>query len=39
MHLYTAHPLNVKGIEKWVLIRMFGPKRREITGDWRKVHN
>jgi hypothetical protein len=22
-----------------VLRRIFGPKREEVTGDWRKVHN
>jgi hypothetical protein len=25
--------------EKRVLRRMFGPKRDEMTGDWRKLHN
>jgi hypothetical protein len=25
--------------ENRVLRRMFGPKRDEVTGDWRKVHN
>jgi hypothetical protein len=22
-----------------VLRRIFGPKRDEVTGDWRKLHN
>jgi hypothetical protein len=22
-----------------VLRRMFGPKREEVTGEWRKLHN
>jgi hypothetical protein len=22
-----------------VLMRMFGPKRDEVTGDWTKLHN
>jgi hypothetical protein len=22
-----------------VLRRIFGPKRNEVTGDWRKLHN
>jgi hypothetical protein len=22
-----------------VLRRLFGPKRDEVTGDWRKLHN
>jgi hypothetical protein len=26
-----------KGIEKWRLRRIFGPKRDEITGVWRKL--
>jgi len=25
--------------EKWVLRRVFGPKRDEIKGEWRKLHN
>jgi hypothetical protein len=25
--------------ENRVLRRMFGPKRNEVTGDWRKLHN
>ena len=25
--------------ENRVLRRMFGPKRVEVTGDWRKLHN
>jgi hypothetical protein len=25
--------------ENRVLRRMFGPKRDEVTGDWRKLHN
>jgi hypothetical protein len=24
--------------ENWVLRRIFGPKRDEVTGDWRKLH-
>jgi hypothetical protein len=23
----------------WVLWRIFGPKRGEVTGEWRKPHN
>jgi hypothetical protein len=26
-------------IENTVLRRIFGPKRGEVTGDWRKLHN
>jgi hypothetical protein len=25
--------------ENRVLGRIFGPKRDEVTGDWRKLHN
>jgi hypothetical protein len=25
--------------ENKVLRRIFGPKRDEITGEWRKIHN
>jgi hypothetical protein len=25
--------------ENRVLRRMFGPKRDDVTGDWRKLHN
>jgi len=25
--------------EKRVLKRIFGPKRDEVTGEWRKLHN
>jgi hypothetical protein len=25
--------------ENRVLIRIFGPKRDEVTGEWRKLHN
>jgi hypothetical protein len=25
--------------ENWVLKRIFGRKRGEVTGEWRKLHN
>jgi hypothetical protein len=25
--------------EIWVLKRIFGPKRDEVTGEWRKCHS
>jgi hypothetical protein len=25
--------------ESWVLRRIFGPRRDEVTGEWRKLHN
>jgi hypothetical protein len=29
----------MKVIENRALKRIFGPKRREVTGGWRKLHN
>jgi len=26
-------------LENWVPRRMFEPKRDEVTGEWRKLHN
>jgi hypothetical protein len=37
MTLREEHRLRV--FEKRVLRRIFGPKRVEVTGDWRKIHN
>ena len=28
-----------RGFENRVLRRIFGPKRDEVTGNWRKLHN
>jgi hypothetical protein len=28
-----------EGVENKVLRRIFGPKRDEVTGGWRKLHN
>jgi hypothetical protein len=25
--------------ENWELGRIFGPRRDEVTGEWRKLHN
>ena len=35
--LREEHRLRV--LENRVLRRIFGPKRDEITGEWRKLHN
>jgi hypothetical protein len=35
--LREEHRLRV--FENRVLMRIFGPKRDEVTGDWRKLHN
>jgi hypothetical protein len=29
----------VRVFEKRVLRKIFGPKRDEVTGEWRKLHN
>jgi hypothetical protein len=35
--LWEEHRLRV--FEDRVLRRIFGPKREEVTGGWRKLHN
>jgi hypothetical protein len=35
--LSEEHRLRV--FENMVLRRIFGPKRDEVTGEWRKLHN
>jgi hypothetical protein len=35
--LMEEHILRV--FENWVLRRIFGPKRDEVKGGWRKLHN
>jgi hypothetical protein len=35
--LREEHRLEV--FENRVLRRIFGPKRDEVTGEWRKLHN
>jgi hypothetical protein len=37
MDLREKHMLRV--FENRVLRRIFGPKRDEVTGEWRKLHN
>jgi hypothetical protein len=31
--------IDLKVFENRVLRRIFGPKRDEVTGEWRKLHN
>ena len=31
--------LTLREFEKRVLRRIFGPKRDEVTAEWRKIHN
>jgi hypothetical protein len=35
--IQEEHRLRV--LEKRVLRRIFGPKRDEVTGEWRELHN
>jgi hypothetical protein len=37
LKLREEHRLRV--FENWVLRRMFGPKRDEVMGEWKKLHN
>jgi hypothetical protein len=37
--LREEHGLTVRVFEKRVLRRIFGPKRDEVTGGRRKLHN
>jgi hypothetical protein len=37
LKLREEHGLRV--LENRVLRRIFGPKRDEVTGEWRKLHN
>jgi len=34
---YKNHKLRL--FENMVLRKIFGPRRDEVTGDWRKLHN
>jgi hypothetical protein len=44
-HKTIILPVDLYGCESWsltlreLLRRIFGPKRDEITGEWRKLHN
>ena len=37
--LTLREELRLRVFENRVLSRMFGPKRDEVTGEWRKLHN
>jgi hypothetical protein len=37
--LREEHRLRVRVFENRVLRRIFGPKRAEMVGGWRKMHN
>jgi hypothetical protein len=33
-----VHSLQVEGVRKHVMRRIFGPKKAEVTGELRKIH-
>ena len=37
--LTLREELRLRVFENRVLRRKFGPKRDEVTGEWRKLHN
>ena len=37
--LTLREELRLRVFENRVLRRVFGPKRDEVTGEWRKLHN
>jgi hypothetical protein len=39
MTLKDEHRPRLRVFENRVLRRIFGPKRDEITGEWRRLHN
>jgi hypothetical protein len=39
LSLTLREGLRLRVIENRVLRRIFGPKRTEVTGEWRKLHN
>jgi hypothetical protein len=45
LYIFTAFTcfgrrnIRLRGFENRVLRRIFGPKRDDMTGDWRKLHN
>jgi hypothetical protein len=39
LSLPLSEERRLRVFENWVLRRIFGPKRDEVTGEWRKLHN
>ena len=37
--LTLREELRLRVLENRVLRRIFGPRRDEVTGEWRKLHN
>jgi hypothetical protein len=38
-NIFLSEEHRLRVFENKVLRRIFGPKRDEVTGDWRKLHN
>jgi len=38
-YLTLREERRLRVFEKWVLSTVFVPKRDEVTGEWRKLHN
>jgi hypothetical protein len=39
MSLTLMEAQRLRVFENRLLRKLFGPKRDEVTGDWRKLHN
>jgi hypothetical protein len=39
MNLWVTLFSDTLFVQNMVLRRIFGPRRDEVTGDWRKLHN
>jgi hypothetical protein len=39
MYKTLREECKLRGFENIVLRRIFGPKRNEVTGEWRRLHN
>ena len=39
MHVSLREERKLRVFENKVLRRIFGPRRDEVTGDWRRLHN
>jgi hypothetical protein len=37
--VYAEEERRLRMFENWVLKKIFGPKRDEVTREWRKLHN
>ena len=37
-HSHWGEERRLRVFENWVLRKIFGPKREEVTGEWRKLH-